>query len=299
MRGRVFPGITAVVVAMTFCCPSADAIGKKEFFERLQAGWNNIFTFQADVRQESYYRDGLVQIYAGRLALAADGRIAYDYQLTGEFEDSSLAGQNPQDENAEKTKESHTAVTDHTSPSQGSYRAKGNTVNHYLHDQNLLVESSEEETLLIQIFRSLLGTGSFDLEKFKDENKIDRPTEEKMDDGTLAYLLIARPKKGSGVFKWMRASNNKAVSWRHELWVERETMRPLMAVLISEHESTSVRLTNVRVNEPVDEALFRIPRTHGQLPKKIRPGGRNQLKELDSPGQIQIENDLKEIPLEE
>jgi outer membrane lipoprotein-sorting protein len=270
VRTAVFT--SSLLFATAFVEP-ASGIGKKEFFDRLQEAMSQIRTFQADVVQESRYSDGVVQRYQGKLALSEDGRIAYDYDLIGEFTDPSLARK----DKAENTPaspstsgESETGV--HRASASGSYRAKGELVNHYDPGQNLLVESPEDETLLIQIFRTMLGSGNFDVEKFKEENKITSLEETALEDGASVYRLVASPRKGTDMYKWAHQIGNQEVNLQQELWVEAVTMRPLRAVLLSEKESTSVQLKNSRFNIPLDESLFLLPVTGDQPPSKIRRG---------------------------
>ncbi|KXK38276.1 MAG: hypothetical protein KJ050_05845 [Candidatus Omnitrophica bacterium] len=266
--------VTAVVSGMLFLqAMSGQAIGRKEFFDRLQEAWNNIQTFQSDVVQESRYADGIVQRFSGKLALAEDGRIAYDYNLLGEYKDESL--KRPGSEAPSKNTGSPDKK-DYSSSTSGSYRAQSDLVVQYLPEQNVLLEGPEDESLLIQVFRSMLGSGNFDVEKFKEDYKVERIEELKLEDGTPIYKMVATPRKGSDVFKWISQAGNQEIAWQQELWVEQSTLRPIKAVLLSDKESTSVQLRNSKINQKVDENTFLIPVKEGTQPPKLKKGSSNQ-----------------------
>ncbi len=239
---------------------SSQAIGKKEFFERLQESWNNIQTFQSDVVQESRYSDGIVQRYKGRLSLGEDGRIAYDCDLIGEYKDTSLISS----ETGQKAATAPSQAEIRQTHNSAKYRAQGERVVEFDPAQNVMVESPEEGNLLIQVFRSMLGSGDFDVEKFKEDSKIDRIEELTSEEGVPVYRLVAIPKKGSEIWKWTQVGN-QGVEWTQELWVEQSTMRPLKAVLLSGKESTSVVLQNSKINQPVDPQVFLLPVKDGAI----------------------------------
>lgn len=246
--------LNATILYVLVFPQSSQAIGKKEFFERLQEAWNNIQTFQSDVVQESRYSDGVVQRYKGKLALGEDGRIAYDCNLVGEYKDPSLISQG----SGQQTPTTPPQLEDRQTPATALYRAQGDRVVEFDPAKNVMVESPEDGNLLIQVFRSMLGSGDFDVEKFKEESKIDRIEELTSEDGTPVYRLVAIPKKDSALWKWTQVGN-QGVEWQQELWVEQSTMRPLKAVLLSEKESTSVILKNSKLNQPVDPQVFLLP----------------------------------------
>jgi outer membrane lipoprotein-sorting protein len=280
-----------ITILFILCIPqTSHGIGKKEFFERLQEAWNNIRTFQSDVVQESRYSDGVVQRYKGKLFLGEDGRIAYDCNLVGEYKDSSLVPQDsgqaapttpPQGENRE-------------TPSSAMYRTQGDRVVEFDPAKSVMVESPEDGNLLIQVFRSMLGSGDFDVEKFKEDSKIDRIEELATEEGTPVYRLVAIPRKGSDIWKWTQVGNQE-VEWQQELWVEQSTMRPLKAVLLSKKESTSVILRNSKLNQPVDPQVFLLP-VKGE-PKKYR---KDSPAVNTAPSQKEFQGPrLEEIPIEE
>jgi outer membrane lipoprotein-sorting protein len=284
-----------VAVLLFSLASPTQAIGKREFFERLQEAWDQIHTFQADVIQESRYPDGVVQRYQGKLALAEDGRIAYDYDLVGEWNDPSLiASKGKKDRSTEPPPNPPEQVQPGKSThAKGSYRAQGDLVDHYVPDENLLLEGPENETLLIQVFRSMLGSGEFDVEKFNDENKITSIEETVMEDGTPVYKLVATPRKGTDMYNWAKKMGNQALRLEQELWVETATMRPIKAVLLSDEESTSVQLKNSRYNAPVDPNSFMLPIARGKLPTKVQKGSMPpSAREIQS-------RPLDEIPVEE
>lgn len=263
---------TIVFALLVFQSMTSHAIGRKEFFDRLQEAWNNIHTFQSEVIQESRYADGIVQRFSGKLALAEDGRIAYDYNLLGEYKDESLkrSGNSAPPKPAGKPEKS-----DHTTAAVGSYRAQSDLVVQYLPEQNVLLESPEEESLLIQVFRSMLGSGNFDVEKFKEDYKVERIEELTLEDGSPVYKMVATPKKGSDVYSWISQAGNQEIDWQQELWVDQSTLRPIKAVLLSDKESTSVQLRNSKINQKVDENVFLIPVKDGTPPPKFKKGSKD------------------------
>ncbi len=278
--GKIF--IHAAIL-LVFCLPqSSHAIGKKEFFERLQEAWNNIQTFQADVIQESRFSDGVVQRYKGKLSLGADGRIAYDCDLIGEYKDSSLATQSP-------NRDAVTPPANRETPATALYRAQGERVVEFDPARNVMVESPEDGNLLIQVFRSMLGSGNFDVEKYKEDSKIDRIEELTTAEGVPVYRLVAIPRKGSDIWKWTQVGN-QGVEWQQELWVEQSTMRPLKAVLLSERESTSVTLRNTRINQPVDPQVFLLP---------VKPGVSKYSKDSMPQGLPPAQKEFQARPLDE
>lgn len=286
--------VTLFTALQCFTSAPSSAIGAREFFERLQESWNGIQTFQADVIQESRYSsDGLVQMYQGRIFLGEDGRIAYDYDLTTEWNDPSLI------RSGAKGKEpaSPPPKVDHPDSGQGkkggAYRAAADVVIHYDPERDLLVESPEDETVLIQVFRGMLGSGDFNADRFREENKISDISEIAMEDGTAIYKLVAIPKKGSPAYNWAKQSGNKELNLRQELWVEAATMRPIKAVLLSEDESTSVTLRNAKVNQPVDDNVFLLTPKDGKLPTKVRRGS------LNAPAPKPSQQEFQGVPLEE
>lgn len=258
--------ISAVFLSVCTLAVPSWSIGKREFFARLQESWNQIRTFQSDVVQESRYSDGVIQRYKGVLALDEMGRIAYDYKLNFETFDENLI---PENERA-STPPPEPSRTE--SPGAGSYRAYQDMVNHYDPAQNLIVESPEDETILIQVFRSMLGQGDFDVEEFMDDNKVTDITEEVLEDGTPVFRMVAKPKRGTDAAKWAKESSNALLNWEQELWVEQANMRPVKAVLIAKGESTTVWLSNASMNQPVDPKLFLIQSQPGQPPKKLPKG---------------------------
>lgn len=289
--------VTLCAALALFASAPSTAIGTREFFERLQESWNAIRTFQAEVIQESRYSsDGLVQMYQGKIFLAEDGRIAYDYDLTGEWNDPSLV------RSSAKGKESAAAPKPGSPESEtvkkgGAYRAAADVVIHYDPERDLLVESPEDETVLIQVFRGMLGSGDFNADRFREENKISDISEAVMEDGRAIYKLVAIPKKGSPAYNWAKQSGNKELNLRQELWVEAATMRPIKAVLLSEDESTSVTLRNAKVNEPLDPKVFLLTPKDGKLPTKVRRGSLSESS--PKPSQKEFQGvPLEEIPVE-
>ncbi len=234
----------------------AQAISRMNFFERLDESMARIRTFQSDVQQESRYLDGLVQRYAGHLTLFDDGRIAYHYDLVGEYEDPSLVP----DSKINETLTGRTEASSHRSPSSGRYLAKGGRVRHFDAEKDLTTEGTEETNLLIQVFRTLVGSGDFDVEKFKDEHSID--VDETSLNGIPVYRMIASPKRKSELFKrWSSQTRNEMTNWNWELWVKQSDMEPLKAVLqsLDLEESTTIYLNGTQINQHVDENAFRLP----------------------------------------
>lgn len=271
-------------------------VGKKEFFERLDRSIQSIQTFQADVVQESHYPDGVVQSYSGKLVVGEHGRISYDYELTGQYLDSARIEETPVDPSIGAPPGA--SAPSHPAASTGAYRTLGDRVIHYVPEQNILIESPENENLLIQVFRALIGAGNFDVEKFKEEHKILAIREEEFE-GTPVLKMIAEPKKGSALYEqWRLKSRNELFNWRQELWVKRSNMEPIKAVLHSVDESTSVRLKNVRINTPVDPKSFLVETGKGGgTPLRIPRGQIAPATEWTQTAPL--EKPLKEIPLED
>jgi len=287
-----FAVLSGLVIGARWASGFGDGISQKEFFERLEKSFQSIQTFQADVEQQTRFPDGVVQIYSGKLAVSDDQRIAYDYELTGEFKDESSISPTDPPENPPAAGNVSHPVTE----TGGAYRTQGNRVIHHLPDQGIMVESPENENLLIQLFRSLIGSGEFDLEAFKEEHKI-LGIQEKELDGVPILGVIAQPKKKSKIYqKWAANSRNPLLEWKQELWVKKESMEPVSAVLHSTEESTSVILRNVRINEPVDPRAFLLSTRGGGPPVKLQQG-----TPPVEPQWIEsqpIERPLQEIPLE-
>jgi outer membrane lipoprotein-sorting protein len=287
----------AVLAAITVSISAepAEAIGHRDFFERLDQALKQTFTFQADVIQESIYPDGIVQRYSGKLAVSEEGRISYGYDLVGEYEDPSLA----------KTGYGQTLPTgdipapQHPTRQEGRYITKGDKVMHYDPDQHLIVESAEQENLLIQLFRNLVGAGDFDMEPFLDNHKIERIQETEFE-GIPVYLMVAQPKKGSDLYRsWTEGTSNERVEWRQELWVKQSNMEPVKAVLTMHNESTSILLSNVRINAKVDASPFQIDFGGKGMPRTIRgqsfpPPVQPEMERLPP-----VERPLQEIQIEE
>jgi outer membrane lipoprotein-sorting protein len=273
-----------------------DKVGKKEFFDRLESSFRAIQTFQADVVQESHYPDGVVQSYTGKLVIGEDQRISYDYELTGQYLDSARVQEDPDD--TPPPGEPGDSAISHPAVSTGAYRTMGENVIHYVPEQNVLLEGPESENLLIQVFRALIGAGEFDVEKFKEEHKVLEIREEEFE-GVPVLGMIAEPKKDSALYEqWRMKSRNELFNWRQELWVKRSNMEPVKAVLHSTDESTSVRLKNVRVNQPVDPRAFLVETGNSGVPPVRIPRGQI----APSAEWIQaapVEKPLREIPLED
>jgi len=287
--------ILVVLLFLGYVYQSAEAIGRKEFVERLDQTLKQTFTFQADVAQESIYPDGVVQRYSGKLVVSEEGRISYDYDLVGEYEDPSLA----KEDLVQTLPSGETPPPQHPTRQEGIYITKGDKVVHYNPDQNLIVESSEQENLLIQLFRNLVGAGDFDLEAFLDNHKIERVQETEFE-GIPVYVMVARPKKGSELYKsWTEGTDNEQVEWRQELWVKQSNMEPLKAVLTMQNESTSILLSNVRVNEKVEPGPFMIDTKGKAQPRKISREGFLPPVQPEMETLPPIEKPLQEIEIEE
>jgi len=156
---------------------------------------------------------------------------------------------------------------------------------------------------LIQIFRSLFGTKDFNTEKFLEENKVTDISEETLPDGREVYRMVAKPKRGSEAWqKWASQSENEMIDWQQELWVEKNGMQPVKAVLLSDKESTSVLMTNAKVNEPVNENLFQIELNNGQMPTKVRRSQQEKSETIEAspvpPSKMEGKNLLDDIPEE-
>lgn len=285
--------LAAIIVSLS--AGSAEAIGRKDFFERLDQALKQTFTFQADVVQESIYPDGIVQRYSGKLAVSEEGRIAYDYNLVGEYEDPSLA----KAEYVQSLPSMETPEPQHPSRQAGAYITKGDRVMHYDQGQHLIVESAEQENLLIQLFRNLVGAGDFDMEAFLENHKIERIQETEFE-GIPVYLMIAQPLKGSELYRsWTEGTSNERVEWRQELWVKQSDMSPVKAVLTMQNESTSILLSNVRINERVDAQPFQIDFGDKGLPRTIRREGFAPLVQPELNPLPPVEKPLQEIQIEE
>lgn len=239
------------------------SISRTDFFERLEQSMARIQTFESEVLQESRYPDGLVQRYSGRLSLFDDGRIAYHYDLVGEYEDPSIATQPA----ATALQPGQTDSASVKAPSSGRIFAKEGLVRQYDADKDLVLEGTEDSNLLIQVFRTLVGSGDFDIEKFKEEHSIS--VDETTLDGVPVFKMVASPKKKSELFKkWSSQTRNELMNWNWELWVRQTDMQPMRAVLQSHEESTAIQLNGTRVNEPMNEAAFALPQ--GAAPKVVR-----------------------------
>ncbi|MCA9413773.1 MAG: hypothetical protein KC917_09910 [Candidatus Omnitrophica bacterium] len=276
--------------------PISPALGisRTDFFERLEESMNRVQTFTSDIQQESRYRDGLVQRYSGRLTLFSDGKISYIYDLVGEYEDPSLV---PESEiNSQLTEGAAPKVE--RAPSSGRIFAKGGSVLQYDADRDLLVQGKEDENLLVQVFRALLGSGDFDIEKFKDEHSID--VDETTLDGMPVYRMVASPKRRSELFKiWSSQTRNEMMNWDWELWVRQSDMLPLRAILQSKDESTAVHLIGAKVNGPVDESDALLPA--GANPRAISKQGfgTTPSRKIDEIRSLEPEPaGLQEIPTE-
>ena len=89
------------------------------------------------------------------------------------------------------------------------------------------------------------------------------------------------------------------VDWRQELWVRQSDMGPVKAVLTMQNESTTVLLSNVRVNQPVDSSLF-LYNTGGRgKPRKVSNDGLFGPSLRDVGSTAPVERPLQEIRLEE
>jgi len=247
--------------------PISPALGisRTDFFERLDRSMAMIQTFESNVQQESRYSDGKIERYSGHLTLFDDGRIAYRYDLVAEYDDPSLIPDSQINQSLTGTAPSGS----HRAPSSGRYLAKQGRVRHYDADRNLATEGTEDSNLLIQVFRTLVGSEEFDVEKFKEENSID--VEETSLDGIPVYRMVATPKKKSELFKrWSSQTRNEMANWNWELWVKQANMEPMKAVLqsIDLGESTTIHLNGTQINQPVDEGEFTLPAGTQVIPKQ-------------------------------
>lgn len=287
MKKRCYVTIFLVLTSCLLVQPGW-GISRQKFFEQIDQAWAQVRSFQAQVVQESRYPDGVVQRYQGDLVMAEDGRIAYDYKLLGQYEDLSLV---PQGESEQSPEPDNNEGLRHVLQS-GAYRVKSGRVNHYDPEQNVLIEGDEEDSLLIQVFRNLLVTGDFDVEKFRNEHSIERIDETTLD-GRPVYRMIAVPKKNSEVYqRWIAHTGNDQLQWKQELCVDRETMLPVRAVLIAPQESTSVTLNNPQVNQPIGDSAFLLEVPKGSPPRKFERG------DWQSSPQHDMQPVLKEIPME-
>jgi hypothetical protein len=112
--------------------------------------------------------------------------------------------------------------------------------------------------------------------------------------------MVAQPKKGSDLYRsWTEGTSNERVEWRQELWVKQSNMEPVKAVLTMQNESTSILLSNVRINAKVDASPFQIDFGGKGMPRTIRGQGFPPPVQPEMESLPPVERPLQEIQIEE